>query len=393
MKLRTLDQADLNGKRVLIRLDLNVPMNDGVIQDDTRIQAALPTLKHCLDKGARLILMTHLGRPKGEIVEGLKTDVLAEALEAALMRPVSKVDSCVGEVAESAVASLEDGEVLLLENTRFFPEEKKNDDDFAKQLALLADLYVNDAFGAAHRAHASTEGVTKHLPSYAGLLMANEAEVLSKALDAPKEPVCLLVGGAKIDTKIGLLERFLDIADYFLIGGALANTFLAAEGFDVGDSLFQEDKIEVAQQFLLSAESKREFVYLPLDVVVADKIANDAAALDVKPEGVELGMKILDIGALTVETFKKCIAEAGTIIWNGPMGLYEFSPFENGTKEIVKALAESDAEVIVGGGDSIDALKKFGYSEKDFRHISTGGGAMLEFLEGKELPALSALKA
>jgi phosphoglycerate kinase len=336
--------------------------------------------------------MTHVGRPKGEVVEELKTDVLAEALELALMRAVAKVDACVGEAVEAAVESLEEGDVLLLENTRFYAEEKKNDDEFAKQLASLADLFVNDAFGTAHRAHASTEGVTKHLPSYAGLLMQKEVEVLSKTLEAPKQPVCLLVGGAKIDTKIGILERFLDVADYFLIGGALANTFLAAEGFDVGDSLYQEDKMEVAREFLLSAESKREFVYLPLDVVVADEISNDAEALDVKPEGVEMGMKILDIGQLTVETFKKCIAEAGTIIWNGPMGLYEFGPFENGTKEIVKALAEANAEVVVGGGDSIDALKNYGYTEKDFSHISTGGGAMLEFLEGKELPALAALK-
>jgi len=392
MKLRTLDQADLKGKRVLIRLDLNVPMNDGVIQDDTRIQAALPTLKHCIEQGAKLIVMTHLGRPKGAVVENLKTDLLAEALGDALNQAVSKVDACVGESVELAIDAMEAGSVLMLENTRFFPEEKSNDLDFSKALASLADVYVNDAFGAAHRAHASTEGVTHHLPSYAGLLMAKEVEVLSKVLESPKHPVCLLVGGAKIDTKIGVLEQFLDIADYFLIGGALANTFLAAEGFDVGDSLYQEDKIEVAQKFLLSAESKREFVYLPLDVIVADEISNEAAALDVKPEGVELGMKILDLGALTVETFKKCIAEAGTIIWNGPMGLYEFAPFENGTKEIVKAVAESNAESIVGGGDSIDALKKYGYGEKDFSHISTGGGAMLELLEGKILPALEALK-
>lgn len=393
MKLRTLEQADLSGKRVLIRLDLNVPMSNGAIQDDTRIQAALPTLKHCIQAGAKLIVMTHLGRPKGAVVENLRTDIIAEALSDALGQAVSKVDHCIGESVEHAAQSLEAGDVLMLENTRFFPGEKANDPEFSKALASLADLYVNDAFGAAHRAHASTEGVTKHLPSYAGLLMTKEVEVLSKVLESPAKPVCLLVGGAKIDTKIGILERFLDIADYFLIGGALANTFLAAEGFDVGTSLYQEDKIEVAQKFLLTAENKREFVYLPLDVVVADKISNDAAALDVKPEGVELGMKILDIGALTVETFKKCIAEAGTIIWNGPMGLYEFAPFENGTKEIVKAVAESDAETIVGGGDSIDALKKYGYGEKDFSHISTGGGAMLELLEGKELPALEALKA
>jgi len=393
MNLRTLDEVDLAGKRVLLRADLNVPMSDGVIQDDTRIQAVIPTIKAILDGGASLIIMTHFGRPKGQIVESLKTDPLADALSEVLNLSINKVDGCNEDFVKEMAQNLNPGEIMMLENTRFYPEEKKNDDAFSKDLAELADLYVNDAFGAAHRAHASTHGVAQHLPAYAGLLIEKEVNALSSVLESPKEPVCLIVGGAKIDTKIGVLERFLDIADYFLIGGALANTFLAAEGFDVGESLYQEDKITVAQNFLLSAESKRELVYLPLDVVVADEISSDAAALDVKPEGVELGMKILDLGALTIETFKKSIAEAGTIIWNGPMGLYEFPPFEAGTKEIVEAIAQSDANSIVGGGDSIDALKKYGYSEKDFGHISTGGGAMLEFLEGKELPALTMLQA
>ncbi|MFT7184098.1 MAG: phosphoglycerate kinase [Oceanicoccus sp.] len=393
MQLKTIQDLDLKGKRVLIRADLNVPLKNGQVQDDTRIQALIPTLKLCVDKGAKVILMTHLGRPKGAVVDSLKTDVLLEGLEELSGKKISKVDGCVEDFVSIAVDSLEEGEVLLLENTRFYPEEKYNDSEFSKKLAGLADLYINDAFGAAHRAHASTQGVTEYLPSYAGLLMAREVEVLSQVLGSPKGPVCLLVGGAKIDTKIGVLQHFLKVADYFLIGGALANTFLAAEGFDVGSSLYQEDKIQVARDFLLSAESKREFVYLPVDVIVADEISNDAEALDIKPEGVEGSMKILDLGSLTIETFKKCIAEAGTIIWNGPMGLYEFAPFEAGTREIVKAIVESNADSIVGGGDSIDAIKKYGYGQKDFTHISTGGGAMLEFLEGKKLPALVALKA
>lgn len=392
MQLRSIKGVDLSGKRVLLRADLNVPLKSGKIQDDTRIQAVLPTVKHCLEQGAKLIIMTHLGRPKGKHLEALKTDVIAEALEERLNCAVSKVDGCVEDFVTEAAASLGNGEILLLENTRFYPEEKKNDAAFAEKLASLADLYVNDAFGAVHRAHASTHGVTQYLPSYAGLLMEREVEVLAKVLESPRKPVCLIVGGAKIDTKIGVLKRFLELADSFLIGGALANTFLAAEGFDVGDSLYQEDKIEIARDFLLSAERKREFVYLPLDLIVADEISNDALALDIKPEGVEGAMKILDIGTLSIDVFKRAIAEAGTVIWNGPMGLYEFTPFEAGTREIAKAIAESNADSIVGGGDSIDALKKFGHSEKDFTHVSTGGGAMLELLEGKMLPALEVLK-
>lgn len=393
MELRTLNTADLNGKRVLLRADLNVPTKDGVIQDETRIEGVIPTIQMLLAEGASVIVMTHFGRPDGEVMEEYKTDILAVALGKALGMTVEKMDGCVEDFVQERVHKLEPGEVILLENTRFYAEETKNDSDFSRALADLADLYVNDAFGAAHRAHASTHGVAQFLPSYAGLLMEREVTELSKVLNAPAEPVCLVVGGAKIDTKIGVLEHFLNRADCFLIGGALANTFLAAEGYDVGASLFQSDKLDVARNFLLAAESKREFVYLPLDVVVADEISADAKTLDVKPEAVELGMKILDIGALTIETFKKCIAEAGTIIWNGPMGLYEFGPFEAGTREIISAIAESKATTIVGGGDSIDALKKYGYSEKDFTHISTGGGAMLEFLEGKVLPALEPLKA
>lgn len=391
--LKTFKDLDLKGKRVLLRADLNLPVKEGRIQDDTRLQALLPSLQLLLGKGAKIVIMTHFGRPKGKAVEALRVDIIAEALSEALGKAVLKLDECIGAEVEKAVAAMQESELVLLENTRFYPGEKENDAEFAQSLAALADVFVNDAFGAIHRAHASTLGVTEHLPSYAGLLLEKEVNALSGLLSSPKKPVCLLVGGAKIDTKIGILQRFLEIADHFLIGGALANTFLAAEGYEVGTSLYQEDKLEVARDFLLSAEVKREEVYLPTDVIVADKISASAQRLDVKLEGVGSDMKILDIGKLTIENFISVIQNAGTIIWNGPMGLYEFPAFAEGTRAIAQAVAESSAETVVGGGDSIDAIKHFGFSAEQFSHISTGGGAMLEFLEGKELPGLKPLLA
>ncbi len=391
MKLRTLHDADLDGKRVLVRADLNVPIKDGVIQDDTRIQACLPTLNYLLERGCSVIVMTHFGRPKGQVMPEMRVDGIGVALSEALGREVKKLDDCVGSEVEVAVAAMKAGDVILLENTRFHAEEKENGEEFSKALAGLAEVYVNDAFGTIHRAHASTVGVAKILPAYAGLLVEREVEVLSSVLTEPKKPVCLVMGGAKIDTKIGILQKFLNRADYFLIGGALANTFLAAEGYEVGNSLYQEDKLDVARDFLLSAESKREYVYLPSDAVVSDKVSADSEALDMKLEGVGEEMMILDIGVLTAETFAKCIREAGTILWNGPMGLYEFPGFANGTKVVAEAIAESEATSIVGGGDSIDAINKLGIPSEKFTHISTGGGAMLEFLEGKTLPGVEVL--
>jgi phosphoglycerate kinase len=391
MKLRTLHDADLDGKRVLVRADLNVPIKDGVIQDDTRIQACLPTLNYLLERGCSVIVMTHFGRPKGQVMPEMRVDGIGVALSEALGREVKKLDDCVGSEVEVAVAAMKAGDVILLENTRFHAEEKENGEEFSKALAGLAEVYVNDAFGTIHRAHASTVGVAKILPAYAGLLVEREVEVLSSVLTEPKKPVCLVMGGAKIDTKIGILQKFLNRADYFLIGGALANTFLAAEGYEVGNSLYQEDKLDVARDFLLSAESKREYVYLPSDAVVSDKVSADSEALDMRLEGVGEEMMILDIGVLTAETFAKCIREAGTILWNGPMGLYEFPGFANGTKVVAEAIAESEATSIVGGGDSIDAINKLGIPSEKFTHISTGGGAMLEFLEGKTLPGVEVL--
>lgn len=391
MKLKTLKDASLDGKRVLVRADLNVPIKDGHVQDDTRIKAFLPTLQYLIDHGCRVIVMTHLGRPKGAFNAEFKVDAVGEALSKVLGKKVHKLDECIGEEVEKAVSEMQSGEVILLENTRFHAEEEANDEAFSKALSGLADVFVSDGFGTVHRAHASTVGVAKFLPAYAGFLVEREVEVLSGVLENAKKPVCLVIGGAKIDTKIGVLQKFLNIADYFLIGGALANTFLASEGYEIGKSLFQEDKIDVAREFLLSSESKREYVYLPIDVVAADEVSADAEAVDLKVDGVTSGMNILDIGKMTVELFVKCIAEAGTIIWNGPMGLYEFPQFANGTEQIAKAIANSPATTVVGGGDSSDAINNFNIPEEKFTHISTGGGAMLEFLEGKVLPGIEVL--
>jgi phosphoglycerate kinase len=388
-KLSALGVAELSGKRVLVRADLNVPLKDGVIQDDTRLQAVLPTLKKLLEHGASVILMSHFGRPKGQVVEELRMDPIGAMLAGLLGQEVRKLDDCVGADVKLAAAEMVPGDVILLENTRFHEGEKKNDDAFAAELAGLADLFVNDAFGTIHRAHASTVGVAAHLPAYAGLLVEREIEVLSKVLEAPEKPVCLVMGGAKIDTKIGILQKFLGKADCFLIGGALANTFLAAEGQEIGGSLFQEDKLDVAKEFLEAVDS--EIAHLPTDVIVADEISAEVEALNVGLDDVEANAKILDIGSATAELFAQKIREAGTVIWNGPMGLYEFAQFAGGTKTVAEAIAECGGETLVGGGDSIDAINKLGLDSKKFTHISTGGGAMLEFLEGKTLPGVEVL--
>jgi phosphoglycerate kinase len=391
MKLKTLDKADLAGKKVLLRLDLNLPYKNGEIQDYTRLNAALPTLMYLIEKKAKIIVLTHFGRPKGKVLEALRVDPIAHALSDALGQEVLKMDSCLSDDVTSCVIDLEEGQVCMLENTRFHPEESTNDKTFCQSLAALGDLYVNDAFGAVHRDHATTSGLADCLPSYAGLLIQKEVEMLESCLKDAKRPLCLIVGGAKIDTKIGILENFLGRADHFLLGGALANTFLAAQGYDVGDSLFQEDKVTVAQDFMLKAQKAGESFFIPKDVIVADEVSLEAKALNVDAQAVEGKMKILDIGLNTAKEFAQVIAEAGTIIWNGPMGLYEFTQFGNGTLVVAEAIAQSDAVSVVGGGDSIDAISSFGIPFEKFTHISTGGGAMLEFLEGKELVGLRKL--
>ncbi|MDP2624794.1 MAG: phosphoglycerate kinase [Candidatus Peregrinibacteria bacterium] len=393
MKINAFQDVDVKSKRVLLRVDFNVPMNGEVVADGTRLEAALPTIEHLVKAGARVVLMSHFGRPDSSNPDpSLKMDVIAKAFEKLLGQSVKKLDGCVGADVEAVVGKMKDGDVVMLENTRFHEGEKKNDHEFSKGLAALGDLYVNDAFGAVHRAHASTVGVAAYLPAYAGFLIQKEVEVLTPLLkDAPK-PLVLIMGGAKIDTKIGILKNFMDRADTFLIGGGLANTFLYAAGFDVGESLCQKDKMELAQQIMLDAEAHHEKFLIPIDVIVASEISETAVSLDIPVEDVEMDMKILDIGKLTIERFLKAIEGAATIVWNGPVGLYEMTPFSRGTKSIAEAVSKSKATTILGGGDTIDAIKKFGHKASEFDHVSTGGGAMLEFLEGKELPGITVLK-
>lgn len=392
--LRTLKQIkNIKGKHVLLRVDFNVPIDKTGVTDDTRIRETLPTIKFLLKKSAKVIVITHLGRPEGKIVDGLKLDSVASSLQKLLKKKVHKLHNCIGKPVETAIKKMKTGEVILLENIRFHPEEEKCDPKFSKELAELGDIFVNDAFAACHRAHASTYGISKYLPSYAGFLVENELKHLSPLLKNVKKPLTIIVGGAKVNTKIGLLKSFFKKADYILIGGALANTFLAAQGFDVGKSLYEKDKIELARELLMSADKKGQKIVLPEDVIVADIITEYAKTLDLPLEDIEGNMKILDIGSRTRKTFTDIIAKSKTIIWNGPMGLYEFTPFCSGTRTIANALSllGRKAKTYLGGGDTIDALSRCNIPRKKFTFVSTGGGAMLEFLEGKKLPGIEAL--
>jgi len=385
---KNVTDIDVKNKKVLVRVDFNVPIKNGEVGDDTRIRAALPTIQYLLDRDARVILCSHLGRPKNEPDPQFSLAPVAAHLAGLIDNPVSFAPDCIGPQAEAAVKALEPGSVLLLENTRFHPGEKKNDPEMARALASLADVYVNDAFGSAHRAHASTEGVAHILPGVAGFLMEKEIRYLGDAIANPKRPFVAILGGAKISDKIGVIKNLLTISEQVLIGGGMANTFFKATGYPVGDSLVEDEVFDLARELLNSGQSK---LRLPVDVVIANAFDNDAERKVVSMGPIPDGWRILDIGPDTVASYRKVILDAGTVVWNGPMGVFEMPNFAAGTFEIARAVADSDAVSVIGGGDSIAAINQSGLSDQ-ITHMSTGGGASLEMLEGKVLPGIAALQ-
>jgi phosphoglycerate kinase len=393
MKFRSIDQLGLEGKRVLIRVDFNVPIDKGGrITDDTRIEAALPTIRHAVTKGARTILLSHLGRPKGKKVPEMSLAPVAGRIEALLGKEVPFVPDCVGPEVEKAVAAMRPGDVVLLENVRFHPEEEKNDDAFGRTLAGLCDVYVNDAFATAHRGHASNVAVTRHVKEKAaGLLMKDEIAYFEKALVAPARPLVAIFGGAKISGKIEAISNVLGTVDKILIGGAMANTFFAAQGLEVGNSLYEAEMVATAQAVLANAAARKVRLYLPVDVIVADRLEAHAATRAVPVQEIPAAWTAADIGPATSLLFKEALQGARTIVWNGPMGAFEIGLFANGTFSLMRALAESDAITIVGGGDTDTALHKAGLFSR-MSYVSTGGGAFLELLEGKQLPGIAALE-
>ncbi|MHB8193903.1 MAG: phosphoglycerate kinase [Bellilinea sp.] len=384
---KTVRDIEVKNKRVFVRVDFNVPVKEGVVGDDTRIQAALPTIHYLLDNGAAVILASHLGRPKGGPDPKYSLKPVADHLGKLLGQPVAFAEDCIGPLAEKAAKALQPGEVLVLENTRFHPEEEKNDEGMAKGLAALADVYVNDAFGSAHRAHASTAGIAAYLPAVAGFLLEKEIKYLGQAIDDPKRPFVAILGGAKISDKIGVIRNLLTKADAILIGGGMANTFFKAQGYPVADSLVQDEALDTARELLSGGSTK---LRLPVDVVLADKFDAEAESKIMATGPVADGWRILDIGPETVKAYAKVIHSAGTVVWNGPMGVFEFPRFAEGTFGIAKAVADSKAISIIGGGESVAAINQSGLADK-ITHISTGGGASLEMLEGLVLPGVAAL--
>ena len=385
---KTVRDIDVKGKKVLERVDFNVPLKDGQVDDGTRVKAALPTIQYLLDHGAAVILCSHLGRPKGGPDPKFSLKPVAEYLSGLLGKPVAFAEDCIGPTAEAAAKALKPGQVLVLENTRFHPEEEKNDLKMAEQLASLADLYVNDAFGTAHRAHASTEGVTHFKPGVAGFLLEKEIKYLDQAISNPKRPFIAILGGAKISDKIGVIKNLLSKADAVLIGGGMANTFLKAQGYPVGDSLVENEALDKANEVLAIGGKK---LRLPVDLVLGDKFDAEANTRLIATGAVPDGWRILDVGPETVKAYAKAIKGAGTVVWNGPMGVFEFPKFAAGTFGVAKAVAESGAISVIGGGDSVSAVEKSGVADK-ITHISTGGGASLEMLEGLALPGVAALQ-
>jgi phosphoglycerate kinase len=384
---KTIRDVDLRGLRILVRVDFNVPLDEGTVADDTRLRASLPTLNYLIENGASAVLCSHLGRPKGEVVPSLSLRLVAKRLSELLGQPVGFVADCIGPEVQAAAEKLKAGEILVLENTRFHPEETANDPAFAAELASLADLFVNDAFGSAHRAHASTEGVAHYLPAVAGFLMEKELTYLGAALEKPEHPYVAILGGAKISDKIGVVERLLDQADQLLIGGAMANTFLAAAGNDMAASLVEEESVALANDLIKKAGAR---LMLPVDLVVADAFSEGAAKQVVTPDDVPDGWRAMDIGPKTVEKFSDVVRDARLVVWNGPMGVFEFEPFAAGTKALAEAVAKCEGTTIVGGGDSAAAIRQAGLMDQ-IDHVSTGGGASLELIEGKKLPGVEAL--
>ena len=392
MDKKTIRDIEVKDKRVLVRVDLNVPMDEitGQITDETRITAIIPTIEYLLEKRAKIILCSHLGRPKGNVVESMRLAPVAKRLSEILGLPVKTTDDCVGPQVEEAVSQMSPGDIMLLENLRFHAGEEKNDSVFAKRLADLADLFVNDAFGVAHRVHASTVGVTKHIPAVGGLLIEKEIEMLHKALDVPERPLTTIVGGAKVSDKIILIDHMLNKVDNLLVGGGMVSTFLKALGYEIGNSLVEPDKIELAKKLMQKAKENNTNLVLPADLIVADKFDKYASIAIVPVKRIPKARIVMDIGPKTVDAFSRIINNSKTILWNGPMGVFEYSKFSKGTKDIANLLADMDAITIIGGGSTSEAVDSLGLASK-MVHVSTGGGASLKLLEGSPLPGLEAL--
>ena len=391
MNKKSIRDVDLKGKRVFCRVDCSVPMKEGKITDETRIRAALPTIQYLVEQGAKVILASHLGRPKGQAVEELRLTPVAARLGELLGKDVKKADEAFGPVAQEMVAAMNEGDVLVLENVRFYAGEEKNDAELAKEFAALADIFVNDAFGAAHRAHASTAGIADYLPAVSGLLMEKELDVLGKALSNPERPFTAIIGGAKVKDKIGVIRHLLDKVDNLIIGGGLAYTFVKALGHEIGLSLCEDDKIELAKEFMQLAKEKGVNFYMPVDVVITEEFSETATTQIVGIDSIPSNWEGVDIGPKTREIYADVIKNSKLVVWNGPMGVFEMTPFAEGTKAVGQALADAeDTYSVIGGGDSAAAVEKFGMADK-MSHISTGGGASLEFMEGKELPGVVCL--
>lgn len=391
MQLNTIKEADLKGKRVVIRVDFNVPLKNGVVTDNTRIKAALPTVKYILDQGASLVVMSHFGRPKGQKNPDFSMAPIAKEFEKLLGQPVKLAPDVIGAEVEAEVKALKPGEVLLLENVRFYKEEEANDPEFAKKLASYGDIYCNDAFGTAHRAHASTEGVSHYLPSYAGFLIEKEVKFMAPLLENPEKPFVAIIGGSKVSSKITVLESLVKTCDTIVIGGGMAYTFQFVLGNSIGKSLFEPDYVDTAKEFLAKAKEKGVKVILPVDNVCAKEFSEDAEPILVDSTAISDDLMGMDIGPKTVKLIVDALKDAKSVVWNGPMGVFEFASFAKGTEEVAKALAQCGGTTVVGGGDSVAAINKFGLADK-ISHVSTGGGASLEFLEGKVLPGIKALE-